>query len=101
MSIRLRLQRLEEHASELTRKLQAGWRHVTLREGVEPTPKQRAIIEYNNRTSGNGVGFRTIIIRPHPNEGGAQIRTLPAAPVEVALESPFVVEDDRDFDVRG
>lgn len=66
MSLYSRLQRIEnlarERMEEIERKSRKGWRHLTIFAGAELTPEQKAILEYNQSTEGNGVGFRTITI---------------------------------------
>ena len=66
MNLHSRLQRIEklarERAEEIERKSRKSFRPVTIYEGIEQTPEQRAILKYNNSVAGNGVGFRAIII---------------------------------------
>lgn len=62
MTLRTRLRQLEERAREYTRTHQHGWRYVMIFDGVEPTPEQRKILEYNRSVKGKGVGFRSITI---------------------------------------
>lgn len=68
MSLYSRLQRVEklarERAEEIERKSRKAWRKVTIYEGQELTPRDRAILDSNKSTNGNGVGFRAVVISP-------------------------------------
>ena len=66
MKLHSRLERVEklarERAEEMERKSRKGWHQLTIYAGVELTPAQRAMLEHNQSTQGNGAGFRSITI---------------------------------------